>query len=214
MENLVSRRIRIRMEAMGLNVHRAEEMAELSNGFVRQLLSGRKTQPRPSHLAKLANVLDCDLEYLMLYQRAPRKGGIPEDGLPVYGVIEEGTWREIKETAKSYPTSPYEADPRFPLEHQCVFIVKGQGSGAFGIVEDEVVISLLASGIEEVGRQLKPLDIVVLNRRRSDTLQERSLAQVVSVAGDKINLRRSDGSPIDGKWEIEGLAVTTVRHLA
>ncbi|QDC00368.1 helix-turn-helix transcriptional regulator [Mesorhizobium sp. 8] len=214
MENLVARRIRLRLEAVGLNIKKAEETAELKNGFVRDLLSGRKAQPRPSHLAKLANVLDCDLEYLMLYQRAPRKDGIPEDGLPIYGVIEEGAWREAKEMAKSFPTSPYDPEPRFPSEHQCVFIVKGESSEAFGIVEDEVVITLLASGIEAIGRPFKPLDVVILNRQRNSSLHERSLAQVVSMSNGKINLRKAHGKPIEGDWSIEGLAVTTIRHLA
>lgn len=214
MENLVARRIRLRLKALGLNIKKAEEQAELTNGFVRDLLSGRKTQPRPSHLAKLANVLDCDLEYLMLYQRAPRKDGIPEDGLPILGLIEEGAWREAKVVDESFPTSPYDPEPRFPADHQAVFILAGKSSEAFGIVEDEVVITLLAAGVEAIGRPFKPLDIVVINRERAPSMRERSLAQVVSVAGGKITLRKADGKHVDGDWSIEGLAVTTVRHLA
>lgn len=214
MENQIARRVRIRLSATGLNVKQAEEKAGLTGGFVRDLLNGRKSQPRPAHLEKLAKVLDCDLDYLMLYQRAPRKGAIPEDGLPFVGVVEAGAWRSVKRDAGESGTSPYEADPRFPPDDQMIFAVRGKDYAGIGVPEDTALVALNPTGIEAAGRAYKPRDILIINQTRNASLVERSLAEVVSTSGEEPLIRRLDGGDLDCEWSVEALVLTIIRHVA
>lgn len=212
MENLIARRVRLRMAACGLNAHQADKKAGLTPGFTADLIGGRKVQPRPAHMAKLAEALECDLEYLMLYQRAPRKGGIPEDGLPMLGVCEPGVWREeMPGPAESTP-SPYEPDPRYAEEDQGVYTVRGPHAEPLGLQSETVLIALLKDGISKTGYAFKPGDIVVIRRGQGKNLFERSVGQVETKAEDKISIRRASGEPADD-GEIEALALTAIRHL-
>lgn len=71
-------RIIERLDTLGLSRNEASRKAGLSTSYVADLLEGRSKNPHPTRLAMLADVLECDVEYLQGSQRKLRSGGTGE----------------------------------------------------------------------------------------------------------------------------------------
>lgn len=69
---LMQKRIRERLAKTGLSANAAGRSAGLGLSYVNDLLSGKSKKPVPHRLAQLAQVLDCDVEYLLGEQDHPR----------------------------------------------------------------------------------------------------------------------------------------------
>lgn len=70
---LMQKRIRERLTKTGLSANAAGRQAGLGLSYVNDLLAGKSKNPVPHRLAMLAEVLECDLEYLTGEQDSPRK---------------------------------------------------------------------------------------------------------------------------------------------
>lgn len=70
---LMQKRIRERLAKTGLSANAAGRAAGLGLSYVNDLLAGKSKNPVPHRLAMLAEVLECDLEYLTGEQDSPRK---------------------------------------------------------------------------------------------------------------------------------------------
>lgn len=69
----MKQRIRDRLAKTGLSANAAGRKAGLGLSYVNDLLAGKSKNPVPHRLAMLADVLECDVEYLTGEQDSPRK---------------------------------------------------------------------------------------------------------------------------------------------
>ncbi|SOC37055.1 SOS-response transcriptional repressor LexA [Rhizobium subbaraonis] len=207
-------RVRRRMAVLGLNNTQVDKQSGLPVGFTRDLLDGRKAQPREANLAKLAKALDCDVEYLMLEQSAPRKFGIPEDGLPLLGTCRAGVFLEAVPEQENDIRTPFEPDPRFPAEYQGVYEVRDSHAAGLGILQDSMIIVLSYPGM--LAMSVSPDRQIVVIGRTKDDVTEISIAQLredydpvyaVRNSGDKETI-------IEGKWDVLGLVLTSIKSFA
>ncbi len=65
MNTVLVERIKIRMDALGLNACRAATMATLGRTYVLDILRGKVSDPGARSLQKLAAVLECSPDYLL-----------------------------------------------------------------------------------------------------------------------------------------------------
>jgi transcriptional regulator with XRE-family HTH domain len=193
MENYLRNRIRERLDALGMNAFAAAKAAGLERTFLSELLSGKKSSIRQGRIPAIADVLDCDAEYLTGVQDEPRKKGLSvtrgAENVPVAGVCKPGVWRPI---AAHYPSVPVAADPRFPTAQQAVYICRGDAAAALGISDGDMILTVSDA-------QWSEGDIVVVRRLRS-----RGTEQELSV------VRAFTGVP--GDAEVVARAVSLIRN--
>jgi hypothetical protein len=165
------------MDALGLKPSNLDQLAELSVGFTRDLLKNRKAQPREKNLARIAEVLDCDVDYLLLKQRAPRIGAMPEDGLPLKGSVEVGAWRDPNQEESDRSYVPFDPDPRFDEAYQVAFDVRDNHAIGYGIGADSTIIAVTADGLLNMATTPARGNMMVISRERGG-LKEYSIAKL------------------------------------
>lgn len=203
-------RVRRRMAVLGLNNTQVDKQSGLPVGFTRDLLDGRKAQPREANLAKLAQALECDLEYLTLEQSAPRKFGVPEDGLPLLGSCRAGVFLEGVSEQESDIRTPFEPDPRYPAEYQGVYEVRDSHAAGLGIMPDSMIIALSYPGV--IACELHHDDAVVVIGRTKDDVTEISIAKLRDGDSGSEAVRKADKETvIEGKWHVLALVLTSIK---
>ena len=118
--------------------------AGLSESAVANILQGKSQNPEAPTLARLADYLDVDIDYLLDRQEEFRR--IPSAqtaGIEIVGTIEAGVWREAWAIDDIKPRRlPILKDPRFPRARQYACQVAGDSmdiivkSGAFALFVD------------------------------------------------------------------------------
>ena len=201
------------MIALNLKATQVDKLAGLAVGYTRDFLDGRKTQPRAGKLAQLAEALDCDLDYLLMLQPAPRKGAMPEDGLMMIGVCEADTWRREASVDEAIHPTPYEADPRFPADEQSVFEVRDTHAIGWGIPQDAIVIVRRTEG-HDGSYSPSHGDLVVVARYNEDLI-ELSIGRLEDKNG-KLSVVRSSQKKTEviDDVHVEGLILTSIKHFA
>lgn len=207
----LAKRIRERLSKMHLRPSQADRKAGLSLGFTRDLLAGRKEQPRRKGLQQLAAVLECDLGYLLLEQRVPRMIDGMSDTFQLLGYCEVGIWREERVPASSvigYPCPPRE---QYPRHHQGVYEVLDDHALELGIVSGSRILVLSKEGMIEAGVIPAPGDAVVIERKRSDLVE----TTIVEVSSNSNVLRRIGGAVEQiAEFEIRAIVlISTMRFL-
>lgn len=76
-------RIRRRLDVTGMKMGKASRAAGLGHTYVRDLLTGKVSNPRSEHLAKLAEVLGTTLEWLAEGRGAEQPGAGVQDASQV-----------------------------------------------------------------------------------------------------------------------------------
>lgn len=171
MENFLRDRIRGRLEALGLNPFDAARRIGAERTFINDLLIGKKDSIRRAAIPKVAEVLDCDPEFLIGAQDTPRRveaqapPRTPENGplagatgVPLAGIAEAGTWRLAGAHAPS-ATLPLSPDPRYPPQDQIAYLARGD-HGAWLCATDGAVILAVK------GADFRDGDVVVTSRTR------------------------------------------------
>lgn len=139
MDQIMIRRIQMRLDALGINATQAATRAGLHKGYITELMNPnrmspdgkkiRETSPRISTLQKIANALDCDVEYLTGRQ-AVVKGVFksPLYSAPVVGEVRAGHWFESEYLGAAIDDEspvPVLDEPLFPADDQVAFKVVG-----------------------------------------------------------------------------------------
>lgn len=129
MESSLQKRVKTRMDELGLNAYQTAKSAGLGDSFVRDILRGKTRSPSAENLAKLANALNTTTEYL-IGTPAPDNVDtveIPVAGLPVVSEVHAGTWLEVTvfEGDEEPQIIPVARDPRFPRARQYALLVRG-----------------------------------------------------------------------------------------
>lgn len=78
MPSLMKDRIEERLRALDLFAREASRRAGLNLGFVGDVLDGRSKKPAAESVRRLAEVLECDLEYLTGQRAHPRRADVRE----------------------------------------------------------------------------------------------------------------------------------------
>ncbi len=186
-------------------------MAELSVGFTRDLLAGRKNQPRPKGLQRLAEVLECDVGYLLLEQRIPRRIDGMSDIFPLLGRCEVGVWRVRSVLVPELIGFPCPPREEYRPEHQGVYEIVDDHAVGLGIASGSRVQALDRKGMVEEGFVPVAGTIVVIERWKDD-LVETSIAEL---SGDGSASRRgAAGEQRIDVFEVRAIVLTsTLRFL-
>ncbi len=130
METSLQKRLKFRMDYLGLNAFQTAKKAGLGDSFVRDILRGRTRSPSAENLAKLAAALETTPDYFTGEAEpveAQKSTGQAITGLTVVGDIQAGTWldRSLLDDGHELEIIPVARDPRFPRAKQYGLRVKG-----------------------------------------------------------------------------------------
>ncbi|TPW33819.1 LexA family transcriptional regulator [Oecophyllibacter saccharovorans] len=93
----LQRQITQRMAQAGYTQHTLALAAGVGQTYIRDILSGRSREPRPSKLTLIAEALNCTLPDLLEEENAFRPPSVPEWEVEVRGSVQAGMWRESTE---------------------------------------------------------------------------------------------------------------------
>lgn len=171
MENFLRDRIRGRLDALGMNPFDAARRIGAERTFINDLLIGKKDSIRRAAIPRVAEVLDCDPEFLIGAQDTPRRAAAqtpprtPENGplagaagVPLFGIAEAGTWRHPRAYAPS-ATLPLATDPRYPPQDQIAYLTRGDHAAWLGATDGAVILAVK-------GADFRDGDVVVVRRTR------------------------------------------------
>jgi len=140
MQETLKTRVRERLNALGLNPFEAARKAGFERSFVNDLLVGKKSTIRPGGISALADVLQCDPDYLTGLQAVPTAGDGADLRMPLAGIVEAGAWREPgSDPGLTLPAMP---DPRYPVDAQETYIVRGDHAAGFGITDGSAIVTV------------------------------------------------------------------------
>jgi transcriptional regulator with XRE-family HTH domain len=162
-ENFLRTRIQARLDDLGINPFEAARRSGGERTFINDLLIGKKDSIRRSAIPRVAEALDCDPEYLLGAQDAPRRirRAAPEiapDHVPLVGIAEAGTWRVTGRQTPPVPL-PIQPDPRYPASSQIAYLVRGDHAASIGAGDGAVVVAVSGDGYRDG-------DVVVAVRTR------------------------------------------------
>lgn len=128
METSLQKRLKIRMDMLGLNAFQTAKKAGLGDSFVRDILRGKTRSPNAENLSKLAAALETTPDWFLgqsdddALKRVKSVGG-----LDVVGRIQAGNWvdRSIIDEDAEHEIIPVARDPRFPHARQYALAVVG-----------------------------------------------------------------------------------------
>lgn len=183
MENFLRSRVRERLAALGISAFEASRRAGAERTFLAELLSGKKDSIRPKRLAQVAGVLDCDPEYLIGAQGAPRRGGAVAGSLSVAGVCEAGVWREAQEISPGAGLPP---DPRFAAGRQAAYLIRGHHADGIGLQDGDLVIGVEGEPVRDGDR--------VVTRRTRETGEQELAARMIE--GGEVRARAGVSLPV------------------
>lgn len=164
-------RIQARLDALGITQFDAALRAGKNSHFVYDFMIGRKASFKGDGPIRLAQALQCSIEYLTGESdevgQPPLMGPVlphirPDAGLPVAGVVMAGAFRRpgtMKAGADLLPFPPF---PRYRVDRQSLYIVMGNGMDARGITNGMVLVGVAP---EEFG-DIPNGSIVVVERIR------------------------------------------------
>lgn len=206
MQSELGARIEQRIQELGTNSRQVEKASGLSIGFIRDLIEGRKKDATLGNLEKVANVLDCDIEFLAGIQKTPRRKGGNHFPLQFLGTC-EAAWRD--KVGGPQPSAPptLGPDPRYPLENQGFYDVRDNHAAGFGIPEDSIVVAYTGAQVDK----LRDGDIATISRENGE-LRQTLIVKIKQENGKIIPLRSNSEDPeIADNWNLEALIAYTVR---
>lgn len=176
MENYLRQRVRERLAALGINPFEAARRVGAERTFISDLLTGKKETIRQKLIPKVAEVLDCDPEFLVGAQAVPRRAKCDGSGvMTLAGICEAGVWRD--HSADKAPVAlPVSPDPRYPPERQLAFVLRGHHADGLGLMDGDVLVALRDAPAREG-------DIVISRRIRDAGETELSVRRITSDQG-------------------------------
>lgn len=128
METSLQKRLKIRMDLLGMNAFETAKKAGLGESFVRDILRGKSKNPGIDKLEKLAGALETTVDWFTASEDGkPARHAPAVGGLDVIGSIQAGNWvdRSIIEDTYEREIIPVARDPRFPHARQYALEVIG-----------------------------------------------------------------------------------------
>jgi repressor LexA len=129
METPLQKRVREKLDELGLSASEASKKAQLGDTFVRDILNGKSRSPSAVNLQKLAIALDTSPQYFSFFEHTPVLAGpFPVSGLRVEGKVQAGAWLDtslIDDDEEDREIIPVARDTRFPHARQYALAVIG-----------------------------------------------------------------------------------------
>lgn len=195
-------RIEARLRALRITQFDAAQKAGKNAHFIYDFLIGRKKSFKGDGPIRLAQALECSVEYLTGDSddvgRPPSPGAIftqppAGQGLPVAGVVEAGVFRRTGTIRPSGETLPLAPQPSYPPEAQAAFVVRGGGLDSRGITEGMVLVAVQAEAAPEA---LQSGALVVVEHSRRNGREIEMSARELQYFPDRTEFRALSKSEI------------------
>ncbi len=174
---LDTERLANRLKVAGYNKKTASEAIGMNRTWLYSVMAG--AEPRAGSIRLLADLLDCDIEYLYGEQDEPRRlGGAPRPSpaqsstamprkgsvqIPLTGVTQAGAWLEVDELYEPSEFITIDVDPNFPNARKMVYEVRGDSMNLAGILENDRIVCW---DVHDYPFELRDGDDVVVERAR------------------------------------------------
>lgn len=212
---MIKRRVEQRLQALGLNPFEAARIVGLERSYINDLLIGKKQTIRGKKLPALAQVLDCDPDYLLGRQPLPRLSSSPLQGsLTVQGICEAGSWRDSSTPLAVPPGLHIEPDSRFPADVQSAYLVRGDHAAGLGITDGSLLCAVLLPALAGSGRSPRDGDVVLVRRRAGDLSELTARAYSETVSGVQLVAKpgRGEIAPVkEPDATVEALVLRAIR---
>lgn len=160
-------RVQERLNVLGINPFEAARRANLERGYVNDILQGKKKTVRGPYLVALAEVLACDIEYLLGARDTPRPFRVVDRRSPGYlkvaGTVEAGVYRDaaaaIAEERVGLP-----ADPEFPQDAQLAYRVAGDSMNLRGVEPGMILACVKTEAWTSIKGRLRDGLLVIVRR--------------------------------------------------
>jgi hypothetical protein len=182
-------RIEARLTALGIDQFTAAERTGKGSHFIYDFMIGRKKSFKGDGPTKVAEALECSLEYLT------GASGVPGDppaaaqlgkSLLIVGTVEAGVFKSPREAKPPHERSNIPPIPGHPAEDQVVFKVVGGGLDARGIVSGMVLVASRSSARAET---FKDGEIIVVEHTARDGRGVEISAREVQHSPNRVELR-------------------------
>jgi SOS-response transcriptional repressor LexA len=167
----------LRSQGVRMSMRKASMDAGMGPTWLSTVKTGRTEDPRRDSIRRLADVLQCDVEYLYGEQdeiRAanPRPIDVPKSAVAsvagqivaVAGVVQAGMWLEIDEYFEPRESVVIPMDPSFPSAKKVIYEVAGDSMDRGGIQEGDRIVCW---EIWDYPFELRDGDDVVVQRTRN-----------------------------------------------
>jgi transcriptional regulator with XRE-family HTH domain len=169
MDSTLQKRVRERMDALGLNAFQAAKDAGLGSSYVRDILRGKTRVPNAENIAKLATALKTTPEFLMGRSSGDstiRPVAARVEGVPVLGRVAASAWYAVDDhTIDDIDYDDIERIPSvsgYPVEWQFGMIVEGNCLNKIAQDGDRLVcLDLIKSQID-----IQEDDLVIVERTK------------------------------------------------
>lgn len=169
------KRINELMPSAGIkSEHALSVKAGLGRDYIRQIRLGNNTSPGADKLQKIAEVLGVPLDDLMAAaQDKPltRVGDamVAVDRVEVVGKVEAGSWRDAVEWSGQERRRLFlPADTRYPEMPRFGLMLAGDSMNLLYPLPNTIVLCI---GVHDLGREPRPSEVVVVQRRRHDLVE-------------------------------------------
>lgn len=209
METSLQKRLKLRMDMMGMNPHSLAVKAGVGDDFVRDILRGKSRKPGAEKLAKIASALETTLDWftsesdLMKEIAGANATNDPFEltNMVVKGTIQAGTWLDrtiFDDDYENFEVIPVARDPRFPRAKQ--YGLKIEGDSMDEMFPDGTFVSCV--DFADSGLAIRP-GLIVHVERRNGHLVELTLKVIDMIDGKLMLAPRSSNKrhlpiPLEG----------------
>jgi transcriptional regulator with XRE-family HTH domain len=198
--DVLKERIKLRMEALGLNPSSVAIKADLGRSAVRDILSGKAKHPKHVTLYRIAEALECSAAYLageidtLFWPDDPKKwAALDKRAWDVTGTLEAGVfrrkWSDLAIDEQAYnpigKIEPVYSEARFPGRPLAMFAMADQSMDELSIVNGDILTVLVD---EDELPPLRDGQVVVVLFSPCDIREHELSARQVKVSGGKTHL--------------------------
>lgn len=168
MDSTLQKRVKTRMDLMGLNAFQTAKRAGLGDSYVRDILRGRTRVPNAENIEKLAAALETTPAFLMGREDTAdstlRTVSAKVEGVPVLGRVAANTWYTADDLVdeNSAEVERVPSVSGYPLEWQFGLIVDGNCLNKIALDGDRLVCLDLIKAQVDIAEG----DLVVVERLR------------------------------------------------
>ena len=205
-ETVLQRRVRERLDALGLKAAPLAKSAGLGESFVRDILRGRTASPSAANLQKLAAALDTSAEYLLgeTDDLLPASSVGPavklaDAGQPTFaGYVNAGLWRPVDEYFQQDVVDIPETVRRvsaYAKVRQYAYQAKGNSMDKVGISDGMWIVAADAPDFIDTYRDLESGDLVVVQRSRFQGAERELTVKEIRYYRDRYELHPRSSDP-------------------
>lgn len=195
-------RVEERLRALNISQFEAAKRAGKQEHFIYDFLLGKKKSFKGDGLFRLAQALECSIEYLTGVSDAigsppgkpPPPATAAPHSIPFRGIVEAGVFRKAGIPPAAPPgflTRPLVPDPRYPHSPQSAYLVADDSLAGRGIPRGAFLICVEVSGVDDLASG----SVVIVERERKDRDEIEISARELQHFPGRTELRPLDHGP-------------------